>query len=163
MLAGDEGAKRKFVQDAINDFDSPNSDIRNYVLGIYDNNDGLKNLFLRDTAVAKDKLTKDDLDADKIFKFFFDDSQSHTLAGQMKEMAGTGPKSYVLTDLLAEGKATFVNNKGKTVTLSIPWFDGPLNSTQLSALESAFQKALKNNFDAADLTGSRVCSKSKAL
>ena len=156
MLAGDEGAKRKFVQDAINDFDSPNSDIRNYVLGIYDNNDGLKNLFLRDTAVAKDKLTKDDLDADKIFKFFFDDSQSHTLAGQMKEMAGTGPKSYVLTDLLAEGKATFVNNKGKTVTLSIPWFDGPLNSTQLSALESAFQKALKNNFDAADLTGSRV-------
>ena len=163
MLTGDEVAKRKFVEDVINDFDKPNSDIRNYVLGIYDRNPGLKNVFLRDANVEADKITKADLSPEKIFTFFFDDAQEHTLAGQMRSIAGNGPKSHVIMDLLADGKATFTNNKGSKVTVTIPWFDGPLNSTQLSALESAFRKSLTNNFDAADLAGSRVLFEKQSL
>ena len=59
MLAGDEPAKWKFVDDVINDFDKPNSDIRNYVLGIYNRNPGLKNVFLRDAGIDIDKITKE--------------------------------------------------------------------------------------------------------
>jgi hypothetical protein len=163
MLNGDEAAKRRFVEDVINDFDKPNSDIRNYVLGIYDRNPGLKNVFLRDANVEADKITKADLSPEKIFTFFFDDAQEHTLAGQMRVIAGNGPKSHVIMDLLADGKATFTNNKGVKTTVTIPWFDGPLNSTQLSALETAFRKSLNNNFDANDLAGSRVLFEKQSL
>ena len=163
MLTGDETAKRKFVDDVINDFDTPNSDIRNYVLGIYDRNPGLKNIFLRDAGVEADKITKADLSPEKIFTFFFDDAQEHTLAGQMRTIAGNGPKSHVIMDLLADGKVTFTNSAGRTSTISIPWFDGPLNSTQLSALESAFRKSLANNFTAEDLAGSRVLFQKESL
>jgi len=163
MLNGDEAAKRKFVDDVIEDFDSPNSDIRNYVLGIYDRNPGLKNVFLRDSGVDIDNITKADLSPEKIFTFFFDDAQEHTLAGQMRAIAGNGPKSHVIMDLLADGKVTFANSKGRNVTIGIPWFDGPLNSTQLSALESAFRKSLADNFDPNDLSGSRVLFQKESL
>lgn len=163
MLTGDEAAKRKFVDDVIEDFDSPNSDIRNYVLGIYDRNPGLKNVFLRDSGVDIDNITKADLSSEKIFTFFFDDAQEHTLAGQMRAIAGNGPKSHVIMDLLADGKVTFANSKGRNVTIGIPWFDGPLNSTQLSALESAFRKSLADNFDPNDLSGSRVLFQKESL
>ena len=163
MLTGDEAAKRKFVDDVIDDFDKPNSDIRNYVLGIYDRNPGLKNVFLRDVEVDVNNITKADLSPEKIFTFFFDDSQEHTLAGQMRAIAGSGPKSHVIMDLLADGKVTFANSKGRNVTVSIPWFDGPLNSTQLSALESAFRKSLADNFTPDDLSGSRVLFQKESL
>jgi hypothetical protein len=163
MLTGDEAAKRKFVDDVINDFDKPNSDIRNYVLGIYDRNPGLKNVFLRDAGVDAENITKADLSPEKIFTFFFDDAQEHTLAGQMRTIAGNGPKSHVIMDLLADGKVTFRNNNGRNVTIGIPWFDGPLNSTQLSALESAFKKSLVDNFSPDDLSGSRVLFQKESL
>ena len=163
MLSGDDAAKRKFVEDVINDFDKPNSDIRNYVVGIYKRNEGLKNIFLKDVNVDIDKITKADLSPEKIFTFFFDDAQEHTLAGQMKALAGVGPKSHVIMDLLANGKVAFTNNKGRNVTISIPWFEGPLTSSQLSALETAFRKSLKDNFSAEDLAGSRVLFEKQSL
>jgi len=163
MLTGDEAAKRKFVDDVIETFDQPNSDIRNYVLGIYERNPGLKNIFLKDASKKSEDITKADLSAEKIFTFFFDEAQEHTLAGQMRNIAGNGPKSHVIMDLLADGKVTFTNSAGKQTTIGIPWFEGPLNSTQLSALESAFQKSLKNNFTPEDLAGSRVLFQKESL
>lgn len=163
ILDGDDIAKRKYVEEVINDFDNPNSYIRNYVLGIYKRNEGLKNVFLKDAGVSIDNITKDNLSPEKIFTFFFDDAQEHTLAGQMRTIAGNGPKSNVIYDLLANGKVTFVNSAGKNVTVTIPWFEGPLSSSQLSALETAFRKSLKDNFTPEDLTGSRVLFEKKSL
>lgn len=163
MLSGDDIAKRQFVTDIINDFDTPNSYIRNYVLGIYKRNEGLKNVFLKDAGVSIDNITKDDLSPEKIFTFFFDDAQEHTLAGQMRAIAGNGPKSHVIMDLLADGKVTFANSAGRQTTVTLPWFEGPMSSNQLSALETAFRKSLKDNFTPEDLAGSRVLFEKQSL
>ena len=141
MISGNEESKKAFVQSLINGFDNPDNIIREYVTGAFEKNEGLKRIFLKDISLDK-PFVKDNLDAGKIFTFFFDETQSHTLAGQMRAVAGNGPKSHEILNIIAE-KAT-------------PWGEAPMTARELDALERAFTKKLERTYSTEDLAGSRV-------
>ena len=141
MIAGNEESKKAFVQSLINEFDKPGNVIKEYVTGAFEKNDGIKNIFLKDPSLAE-PYVKSNLDAGKIFTFFFDETQAHTLAGQMRAVSGNGPKSHLILQTIAD-KAT-------------PWGEAPMTVRELDALERAFTKKLEKNFTPDDIKGSRV-------
>ena len=141
MIAGNEESKKAFVQSLINDFDKPGNVIKEYVTGAFEKNEGIKRIFLRDTTLAE-PYVKSNLDAGKIFTFFFDETQPDTLAGQMRTLSGNGPKSHMILQMIAD-KAT-------------PWGQSPMTARELEGLERAFTKKLEKNFTRDDIKGSQV-------
>lgn len=144
VINGDELSKRKYVEDLITNFDSKGSVIRDYVLGVFEKNEGIKSIFLKDPSIP---ASKDNLSAENIFTFFFDDAQEHTLAGQIKAVAGNGPKSHLIMDMIANGVSGDVK---------VPWAQGIRSTEELRIFEKAFKERLSARFTPEDLTGSRV-------
>lgn len=155
VISGDEVAKRAYVDDLIKNFDEQDNIIRDYTVGAFERNEGIRTIFLRDPSLPP---TKDNLSPEKIFAFFFDEAQEHTLAGQIKTLAGNGPKSYLIMDLIASGEKgiTFTNDAGKLVKIVPPWRRGIKSEKELASEEKAFMEVLERNFSAEDLAGARV-------
>lgn len=156
IIAGDDNAKRAYVNKLINEFDGKDSIIKDYVLGAFKKNDGIRQIFLKDHSLGDAGNIKENLDPEKIYTFFFDESQAHTLAGQINALAGNGPKSYLIKDLIANGSVKFTTAEGKTIKISSPWMDGPKTSAELESLEKVFKETLQKHFSSEDLAGSRV-------
>ena len=144
VINGDDISKRKYVDDLIANFNDKDSVIKDYVLGVFEKNEGIKSIFLKDPLLP---ASKDNLSAENIFTFFFDDSQAHTLAGQIKAVAGNGPKSHLIMDLIANGTSG---------DIKVPWSQGIKSTEELRIFEKAFKERLAKNFTSEDLTGSRV-------
>lgn len=156
IINGDDNAKRSYVAKLINEFDSKDSIIKDYVLGAFKKNDGIRQIFLKDHSLGEAGNVKDNLDPEKIFTFFFDDAQEHTLAGQIRNLAGNGPKSYLIKDLIANGSIKFTTAEGKTVKITAPWMEGAKTSQELASMEKVFKETLEKHFTPDDLAGSRV-------
>jgi hypothetical protein len=162
IIAGDEKAQRMYVNDLIKNFDTKDNIIKEYVLGAFKKNEGLKRIFLKDSSLGDEGNVAANLDPEKIFTFFFDANQKHTLAGQIKTVAGNGPKSHLILQMIATGKAQYTSASGKVVTLTPPWKDGPRTSRELISLEKNFAERLGKIFNPEDLAGSRVLVENKA-
>ena len=162
IINGDEKAKRAYITDLIKNFNTKDNVIKEYVLGAFKKNEGIRQIFLKDTSLGDEGNIADNLDPDKIYTFFFDANQPHTLAGQIKAVAGNGPKSHLILDMIANGKSQFNLANGKPVTIAPPWVDGPRTSRELSSLEKAFAEKLAKHFTPEDLAGSRVLVERKA-
>lgn len=144
MINGDDVAKRQYVDNLIKNFDAKDNIIKDYVSGVFEKNEGIKSIFLKNPA---EPASIDNLSAENIFTFFFDDSQAHTLAGQIKAVAGNGPKSHLIMDMIATGVSGDVK---------VPWAQGIRSTEELKIFEKTFKERLAKNFTADDLTGSRV-------
>ena len=122
IISGDEKSKLAFVQKLIDEFDEPNNIIRDFVYGAFRENEGIKRMFLLDNAVQNP--TKNDLDADGIFTYLFDETQENSLAGQINIIAGNGPKSHLIKDLIANGEVAWKDKNNNVKRIVIPWKDG---------------------------------------
>jgi hypothetical protein len=72
MINGDDAAKRKYVADLIDNFDTKDSIIKDYILGVFNKNEGIRSIFLKDLGLENPNV-KENLNPDNIFTFFFDD------------------------------------------------------------------------------------------
>lgn len=157
MMDGSEDAKRQFVERLILEFDQPNNVLREFVTGAFARNEGLQRVFLKDISLEPPALySKDNLSIDKIVTYLFDEAQPNTMAGQIKAVAGNGPKSHLIMDIIAD-KAQFVDDAGKGVVIQSPWLTGGVKTENtLANLEKSFVKVLEKHFTPDDLAGSRV-------
>jgi hypothetical protein len=152
----DNAAKSKFVDDLIKDFDKPDNVLRQYIEGVYKKNEGMLRIFLRDTSLGDEGVTKANLSAENIYRFFFDETQEHSLASQIRAVAGNGPKSHLILDMIAKGETKFTSN-GKDVIIKVPFAYSKGKSIQeMVGLEKDFKKTLETHFTSEDLIGSRV-------
>jgi hypothetical protein len=148
VALGDETAKRDFVKSIIDDFDNPNSLIQKYISGVFKENDGIRRIFFKDVSLPDEKLlTKENLSAEKIFIFLFDETQEHTIAGQIRNIAGQGPQSRRILDILADEDA-----------IKAPWNANVKTTREFDALEGKFASQLEKTFTLDDIKGSRVLS-----
>ncbi len=157
MMDGNEDAKRQFVERLILEFDQPNNLLREFITGAFARNEGLQRVFLKDLSLEPPALyAKDNLSIDKIFTYLFDEGQPHTMAGQIKAVAGNGPKSHLIMDMIAD-KAQFTDDAGKSIVIQSPWLTGGVKTENtLANLEKSFVKVLEKHFTPDDLAGSRV-------
>ena len=152
MAVGDEGAKRQFVQNIINDFDNPKGLVQQYISGVFKENEGILRIFFKDIDLPEDKLmTKENLSFDKIFTFLFDEAQEHTIAGQIRAIAGQGPQARRIFDILADQD-----------TIKAPWSANVKTTREFDALEGKFASQLEKTFTLDDIKGSRVLSEKQA-
>ena len=154
LKSGDNNAKAAYVSNLIANFDKPNNPLNQYVSGIYKKNEGMLRIFLKDVEQG---ISKENLNADNIFRFFFDETQEHSLASQIRTLAGNGPKSNVILDMIAYGEAKFTTTAGKDVRIQVPYAYSKGKSIQeMVALENEFKKSLAAHLTPEDLVGSRV-------
>ena len=151
MAVGDEKTKLDFVKSLMDDFDNPKSVIRQFLNAAYGpedviENSGILRIFFKDIDLPKEKLlTKENLSQENIFIHLFDEKQEHTIAGQIRNIAGLGPQSKRIFDILAD----------KDVIKS-PWNTDIKTVRELNALEKSFAKKLEKTFSLEDISGSRV-------
>jgi hypothetical protein len=152
MAVGDENAKRAFVKGIADDFDNPNGLIQQYISGVFKENEGIFRIFFKDVNLPEEKLlTKDNLSLEKMFIFFFDEAQEHTIAGQIRAIAGQGPQSKRIFDILADEDV-----------IKAPWSANVKTTREFDALEGKFASQLEKTFTLDDIRGSRVLSEKEA-
>ena len=159
MIAGDDVAKSKYIDDLVRNFDKPNNPLHQYVSGIYKKNQGILSILLKDTTEIDGaiNLSKENLKVDDIYRLFFDETQEHTFAGQIRNVAGTGKQSHIIMDLIAHGQASFVDDAGKNVKLYVPFaFSKGKGLQDMVSLEKDFKLNLDKYLNATDMAGSRV-------
>ena len=149
MAVGDDDAKRAFVQNIINDFDNPKSLVREYIDGIFTENEGIRRIFLKDINL---EASKDNISFDKLYTFLFDEAQSNTIAGQIRAIQGLGPKGKEIFDIIAD--------EGP---IRAPWNVKVSTTREFDALERRFSKLLEERFSLEDIQGSRVLSERVGL
>lgn len=154
MQLGDEDAKRAFAQRLVDEFDKPGNPIREMTFGAFENNPGIKRVFLKDPDKAP---SKDNLSVERIFAYLFDETpKNETYANRIKAVAGNGSASNIIMDIIA-GEAKVATEGGKFVTLKSPWLTGGAKTpAQLSVLENRFKEILSKTLKPENLTNSTV-------
>lgn len=152
MQNGDEAAKRGYVQKLIDNYDAPNNVLKDFSTGVFQKNEGIRNLFLKDPTA---EFTPDNFNADNIFVYLFDEKQVDTVAGNIKALAGSGPKSHLVLELLRNGEVV-VENNGKLTKIRAPYAQNIKNTAEMDIAEKQFLKAIEKNFTPDDVAGSNV-------
>lgn len=152
MQNGDDAAKRGYVQKLIDNYDAPNNVLKDFSTGVFQKNEGIRNLFLKDPTA---EFTPDNFNADNIFTYLFDEKQVDTVAGNIKALAGSGPKSHLVLELLRNGEVV-VENNGKLTKIRAPYAQNIKNTAEMEVAEKQFLKAIEKNFTPDDVAGSNV-------
>jgi hypothetical protein len=150
-----ENAKRDFIAKLISEYDKPNNIIREYTTGAFAKNPGLKAMFVKNVELD---TTVDNLSPDNIYRFFFDEAQEHSLASQILAVAGAGPKSNNVLELIMNGVTRVTDENGKEIVLRTPWASDIKTVRELDVLEKEFMKKLETAFKPEDLKDARVLS-----
>lgn len=152
MQNGDEAAKRGYVQKLIDEYDTADNILKDFSTGVFQKNEGIRNLFLKDPTAG---FNKENFNADNIFIYLFDEKQVDTVAGNIKALAGSGPKSHLVLELLRNGEVV-VEKGGKLTKIRAPYAQGIKNTAEMEVAEKQFLKAIQGNFTPDDVAGSNV-------
>ena len=152
MQNGDDAAKRAYVQNLIDNFDAPNNVLKDFSVGVFKKNEGIRNLFLKD---PNGEFLPDNFNADNIFIYLFDEKQVDTVAGNIKALAGSGPKSHLVLELLRNGEVV-IEKGGKLTKIRAPYAQGIRNTAEMDVAETQFLKAIEANFTPDDVAGANV-------
>lgn len=153
-------AQRSWLEGLAKDFDNKNNPLRNFVASIFTTNPGLRQTYLKDTSEASLGIAKDNLNIDDILIHMFDSSQGSSVISNINAVAGTGPKSNMIFDLIRDGEIT-VTRGNKLVKIKAPYSTGGKTVAELNVLEKEFIKKMKDEFKPEDLTGSTVFVKNQ--
>jgi hypothetical protein len=152
MQNGDEAAKRAYVQRLIDNYDAPDNILKDFSVGVFKKNEGIRNLFLKD---PNGEFVPENFNPDNIFIYLFDEKQVDTVAGNIKALAGSGPKSHLVLELLRNGEVV-VEKGGKLTKIRAPYAQGIRNTAEMEIAEKKFLKDIEANFTADDVAGSNV-------
>lgn len=154
MRSGNEEGKLSFVQNLIDNFDSPNSVLKDFATSVFESNTGLRELLLKDPALG---FVKENISAEDLFIYLFDANQGDTYAGQIKAIMGSGTQSNLVLDLIADGKGILESN-GKSIQINVPYAQKNVTTLEMAQLEKEFADTLKKHVSPEDFTGSSVIS-----
>lgn len=153
MTVGDEDAKWQYVDRLISEFDKPGNPIREMSLGAFERNQGIKSIFFRNAELP---LTKENLHRERIFAYLFDETPGNqTYANSIRAVAGNGPASSQIMDIIAGG-AKIATPDGNFITISSPWTVGNVTTDQRALVEAKFAERLERIFKREDLANSTV-------
>ena len=153
-------AQRTWLETIAKDFDNKDNPLRNFATSIFENNAGLRQIYLKDISETGPGVVKENLNIDDILIHLFDSSQGDTVISQINAVAGTGPKSSMIFDLIRDGEITVTRNN-KLVKIKAPYSTGGKSVAELNVLERDFIKKMADEFKPEDLTGSTVFVKNQ--
>jgi hypothetical protein len=154
--------QRSWLEGLAKDFDNKDNPLRNFAASIFTTNPGLRQIYLKDISEAGPGIAKDNLNIDDILIHLFDSSQGDTVISQINAVAGTGPKSNLIFDLIRDGEIT-VTRGNKLVKIKAPYSTGGKTVAELNVLEKDFIKKMADEFKPEDLTGSTVFVKNQEV
>lgn len=157
MENGDEAAKRGYVQKLVDEYDTKDNILKDFSVGVFQKNEGIRNLFLKDPTAG---FNKENFNLDNIFIYLFDEKQVDTVAGNIKALAGSGPKSHLVLELLRNGEVV-LEKGGKLTKIRAPYAQGIKNTAEMEVAETQFLKAIQGNFTPDDVAGSNVFVKTE--
>jgi len=152
--------QRAWLENLAKDFDKKDNPLRNFAASIFNQNAGLREIYLKDVSETGLGIAKDNLNLDDIFIHLFDSKQADSVISQINALAGTGPKSALIYDLIRDGQVNVTRN-GKIVNIKAPYSTGGKSVTELDILEKEFIKRMKEEFNPEDLAGSTVFVKNQ--
>jgi hypothetical protein len=157
MEKGTPEAQAQYIDDLIDTFDQPGNKLKEFLSGVYDDNDGIRELLLKNPFKETGPgVVKDNINRDNMFIWLFDAKQSESIIGQVNLLAGQGAQRNLVLDLILNGEASVKTVGGKAVTLRTPYRQKGLTSEQVIAAEKAFIKQVEAVFKPEQLTGSLV-------
>jgi len=92
----------------------------------------------------------------------FDEKQADSMVSQLSALAGQGPKSQLILDLIRKGSIS-VERNGKLIEIKAPYANSGKTIEELSQLEREFIKRMKAEFTPEDLVGSTVFVKTQEI
>ena len=150
--------KMKYIDNLISTFDDKNNPLREFALGVFDDNEGVRSFFLKNPELP---ATMDNMSREGMYVYMFDEAQQHSLAAQILSVAGTGAKRQNILDIIMNGKTTLTNADGSTVLIRTPWMEKTMSPRELNALEKEFKDKLSTHFSLEDVEGSKVLAQRK--
>ena len=154
---GTPEAQAQYIDDLIETFDQPGNKLREFLAAIYDDNDGMRELLLKNPFKETGPgVIKDNINRDNLFVWLFDAKQPESIIGQVNLLAGQGAQRNLVLDLILNGETTVTTAGGKVLTLRTPYRQKGLTSEQVIAAEKAFERQVEAVFKPEQLTGSLV-------
>ena len=157
MRKGTPEAKDAYVDNLINTFDEPGNKLKEFVSAIYDDNDGMRELLLKNPGLETGPgAVKDNISRENLLIWLFDETQPNSYAGQLNLLGGQGSQKNLIMDLILNGEALTTTATGKVVKIKTPYRETGLTTEQVLAAEKAYVKQVESIFKREELTGSVV-------
>ena len=154
---GTQEAKVAYVDDLINTFDQPGNKLKEFVSAIYDNNEGMRQVLLKNPGLETGPgIVKENINKDNILLWLFDETQPTSYAGQLNTVAGQGTQRNAIINLIRDGEAIVTGANGKIAKINTPYRIKGLTSEQVLAAEKSYTARVAAIFDPAQLQGSTV-------
>ncbi len=152
---GNPDAQLQYVDNLIATFDEPGNKLREFASAIYDNNDGMREILLKNPGLETGPgLVKDNLNKENILIWLFDEGQPSSYAGQLNLLAGQGAQRNTILSLIRDGEVLTTTEGGKVVKLKTPYRQEGLTTEQVLAAEKEYLTRVENLFKREQLTGS---------
>lgn len=155
MQIGRPEAQVEYIDNLVATFDEPGNKLKEFVSAIYDDNEGMRELLLKNPfketgpGVVADNINKENLSI-----WLFDASQRDSVAGQLNLLAGQGSKRNLIMDLIRDGELKVTTSGGKVVTIKPPYRQKGLTTEGVLAAEKVFARQIEAFFKPEELTGS---------
>jgi hypothetical protein len=154
---GTPEAQVEYVDNLIATFDEPGNKLKEFAAAVYDKNEGMREVLFKNPGLETGPgLVKENMNAANIKTWLFDATQPSTYAGQLNLLAGQGPQRNAILDLIRDGEAIIMNEKGKPVKIKTPYRQRNLTSEQVIAAEKAYAQRIAAVFKPEQLQGSFV-------
>lgn len=154
---GTPEAKTEYVDNLINTFDEPGNKLKEFVSAIYDDNEGMRELLLRNPGLETGPgIVKENINAENILTWLFDETQPSSYAGQINFLGGQGGQRNAVISLIRDGEALITTDAGKVVKVKTPYRQQGLTTEQVRAAEKAYIEQVAAVFKPEQLTGSLV-------
>ena len=149
-----EFAKTQYIDNLINTFDEPDNKLREFVSSIYEDNMGLRKVFLinpfKETGPG---VVKENISRENLAIYLFDASQPNSVAGTINTIAGQGAHRNLILDLIRNGEVS-VPSKGKAIKIKTPYRQKGLTTEQVLEAEKTFEKQVATIFTPDGMVGS---------
>ena len=157
MQKGTVEAQIAYVDNLIKTFDEPGNKLREFTSAIFENNDGMRQILLKNPFPETGPgVVADNMNKNNILIWLFDAKQSDSVAGQLDMLAGQGSKRNQILDLVRDGELKVATSGGKVITIKVPYRQKGLTSEQVLQAERIYARQIAKFFKPEELTGSVV-------
>jgi hypothetical protein len=154
---GTPNGQIEYVDNLIATFDEPGNKLKEFVSAIYDNNEGMRQVLLKNPGLETGPgIVKENMNKDNILLWLFDETQPSSYAGQLNTVAGQGSQRNAVIDLIRDGEALITGANGKVSKINTPYRIKGLTTEQVLAAEKSYTARVAAIFKPEQLQGSVV-------
>lgn len=157
LESGNPQAKVQYVDNLIATFDEPGNKLKEFVSAIYDNNEGMRQVLLKNPGLETGPgVVKENINKDNILVWLFDETQPTSYAGQLNTVAGQGSQRSAVIDLIRDGEVSITSASGKVSKIYTPYRVKGLTTEQVLAAEKTYIARVAAAFKPEHMQGSAV-------